>query len=124
LGFAQDNANVARCERASVEIAEIAELAGRARWYHAMAKIVFAARVKLDVCGQYATAFIQQSDQSAIMIKMAVANNQGIERLRLDADNFHIVEQRFRRVSIIEHKRSRLSAFQRIQKVGKAPLGV
>ena len=53
--LAQHDADVARRQRAPVEIAEVAELAGRAGRLHAMAEIVLAAGIELDVGRQHAS---------------------------------------------------------------------
>ncbi len=72
--LAQHDAYIACRERAAVEIAEVAELARSASRLHAMAEIIFATCIKLDVSREYAAVFIKESDQSTVMIEMPMTD--------------------------------------------------
>jgi hypothetical protein len=72
--LAQHDAYIACRERTTVELTEIAELARSARWYHAMAEIVFAAGIEFDVSREHAAIFFKKSDQATIMIEMPMTD--------------------------------------------------
>ena len=77
--FAQHDRDFARLERAPVQIAEIAESARRAGWQDTAAEVVLAASIKLYVGGQRAAIFVEERDEPAVMIEVAVADDKRID---------------------------------------------
>ena len=82
---------------------------------NSVAEIVLAAGVKLKIRGQHAAIFVEKRDQAAVMIEMAVADDQGVNLFRVYAQQLDIVQERVRRVSVIEHQRARFAGFHRLQ---------
>ena len=62
--------------------------------------------------------------QAAEMIVVPVADDQRLDLRRIDADQLHVVEQRFGRIAEVEHDRALLRGALRFQKQRQAPLVV
>src|SRR5262249_35696064 len=72
--FAQHRRHLLRGELAAVERAEIGELALRGRRVNAMTEIVLAAGVEFDIGWKLVAEFIEEAEQAAEMIVVAVAD--------------------------------------------------
>ena len=77
--LAQHDSDLVRRQRAAVEIAEVTKRAGRSRGHDTMAEIVLASRVELDVGGQRVAILVEESDQAAVMVEMAVADDERVD---------------------------------------------
>src|ERR1035437_3155346 len=82
-----------------------------------MTEVVFTSGVELHIRRQRAAVLVQKSDQSAVMVEMAMAHDQRVDFLRIDADDIEIVEQCLRRVAVIEHECAILTGLLRLRKL-------
>lgn len=67
-----------------------------------MAEIVLAAGKEREIGWQRRAEFIEETDQTAVMVEVAVADDQRLDLLRIGADQFEVVEKRGGRVAEIE----------------------
>ena len=119
--FAQHGRDLLRRELAAVEGAEIGELALGRRRTDPVAEIVLAAGIELDVGRQLVAEFVEEAEQAAEMIVMAVADDQRVEFRRIDADQFHVVQQHFGRIAVVQHQRALASRGLQFQPQRQAP---
>jgi hypothetical protein len=120
--FAQDDRDLLSRQCAPVERAKVSQLARRSD--QAMAEIVLTAGVELHVRRQRAAILVEESHQAAEMIEMAVADNQGVNLLHVDAHDAHVVDEDVGRVTVIEHQGAGLVAALGFEPERQAPLGV
>src|ERR1017187_3183306 len=116
--LAQYDTHISRRECTTIKITEIAELTRFSSPLHPMTEVVFTSGVELHIRRQRAAVLVQKSDQSAVMVEMAMAHDQRVDFLRIDADDIEIVEQCLRRVAVIEHECAILTGLLRLKKQG------
>ncbi len=101
--LAQHRGDALRGELAAVQRAEIGELALGRRRVDAVAEIVLAAGIELDVGGQLVAELVEEAVEAAEMVVVPVAHDQRVELRRIDADQLHVVDQHFGRVAVVQH---------------------
>ena len=74
--------------KAAVERAEVGERARGA--LPALAEIILAAGIEFDVGRKHGAVLVEEAQQAAEMVEMAVAHHHGVDRLRLDAEQFDV----------------------------------
>src|SRR5215204_1826035 len=109
-GLAEHGRDLLRRKFAPVEHAEIGELARCAPALIAMAEIVLAAGVELDVGRERRAVFLEEADEPAKMVVMAVANDERVELARVNAGDVDVVEERLGAVAEVEHHGALLCA--------------
>ena len=77
--LAQHGRDLLRRQLPAIQRAEIGELALGRRGVDAVTEIVLAAGIELDVGRQLVAEFVEEADQAAEMIVVAVADDQRIE---------------------------------------------
>jgi hypothetical protein len=120
--LAQYGRNLLGRQRAPVERAEVGQLAGCPD--EATAEVVLAARVELDVRRKHSAVLVEESHQTAVMIEMAMADNQSVDLPRVDAHEAHVVEEHVGGVAEIEQQGAGLVAALGFKPQRQAPLGV
>ena len=106
--FRQNDRDLVRNQLAAIERAKFGKCAGRAAI--ALAEIVLAAGIELHIGGQHAAVFLQEADEAAVMIEVAMAHDHCIDLAGIGAGQFDIVEQSFRRIAEVEHDSALLIA--------------
>ena len=81
--LAQHRRHLVRVDLAALECAVLTQLPRRAA-AEAMAEIVLAAGIELQVGRQHAAILAQEADQAAVMIDMAVADDQRLDLAGVD----------------------------------------
>ena len=86
-----------------------------------MAEIVLAPGVETQILAHLRAARFEKADQTAPMVEMTVAEDQRIDRGRIDLHQFEIVHVDVRGEAIIEHVAPRFRAFGRFDMQREAP---
>ena len=102
----------------AVERAELA--AGIA----ADAEAVLAADIERQLALEPALVGLEEADHAAEMVVMAVAQHHGVEQRRIDLEDRHVVEQRFRRIAEVDEQMAGLVAALGLRIHGEAPFAV
>src|SRR5262249_39534330 len=118
--FAQYDRDFARLERAPVQIAEIAEGARRAGRQDAVAEVVLAASIELYVGGQRVAIFVEERDEPAVVIEVAVADDKRIDLPWVGPEIIEIGKKRRWRIGVIEHYRVCLAFPHRLEQKRQA----
>src|SRR5665213_4167640 len=66
---------------AAIEVAEVAEHSNRSGREYAVAEVVFASCIEPDIPGQRVAILVQESHQAAVMIEMAMTDDESIDFL-------------------------------------------
>ena len=92
-GLAQHGLHLLCGDLLAVEDAELTVLPGRGA-ADTMTEIILAAGIELHVGGQHAAILVEKSDQAAVMIDMAVADDQRIDLRRIHIQKADVVDDR------------------------------
>lgn len=122
--LAQNRRDLLCDEVAPVELAEIGELALHRTRADAMAEIVLAAGIELEVGRERSAVPGEEAVQPAIMVVMAMADDQGIDLGRVDLEDADIVEERIGAVAEIEQDGARIRALLGFEEERQTPLVV
>src|SRR5580704_18002835 len=90
---------------AAIEIAEVAEHYNRSGGEYAVAEVVFASCIECDIPGQRVAILVEKSQQSAVMVEMAMTDNESIYFLCIYFEIVEIGKERCRCIGVIEHHR-------------------
>ncbi len=120
----QHHLHVVGRDIAAVEHAEVVELTRRRRAVVALAEIVLAAGVERQFRGQRLAVTVEEADEPAPMIEMAVAQDQRVDLLHVDAEQVHVPGQHLGRPAIVEQEGARLAATLGFKKQRQAPFAV
>ena len=80
--------------------------------------------VELHVRRQRATVLVEESHQAADMIEMAMADDQSVDLLHVDAHDAHVGDKHVRRVAVIKHQGAGLVPALGFEPERQPPLGV
>src|SRR5580704_18744382 len=100
---------------AAIEIAEVAEHPNRSGREYAVAEVVFASCIQPDIPGQRVAILVEESHQSAVMVEMAMTDDESIDFLCIQSEIVEIGKERFRCIAVIEHHRARFTGLHRLQ---------
>src|SRR5262245_30773169 len=93
-----------RLDLAPIACPILPELPRRIRTAHAMAKVVLAACIELQVSRKYVAILIQKADQSAVVIDMAMTEDQGLNVARVHPQETNIVDDRRGIAEVEKHR--------------------
>src|SRR5580658_10249301 len=79
--LAKNHRYVFCCKSAPIEIAEVAEHPNRSGREYAVAEVVFASCIEPDVPGERVAILVEESHQSAVMVEMAMTDDESIDFL-------------------------------------------
>ena len=111
-------------EFAPVEHPTFAELPRRGTGYFGLAEIVFAAGIQRKIGRQLVAVFLQITDQAAVMVEVAVTQDQTLHFRIVDAEDLHVVGERIGGVAIVEQQIARFTALARFEREREPPLVV
>ena len=120
--LAQHDRHVLRGDLASVEDAVLCELPRRGRRANAVAEIVLAARIELDIGRKDVAVFLQEADEATVVVDVAVADDQRLDLGRVHLKESHIVDDGRRGVAEVEQDRALLLLTLQFQEERQAPL--
>jgi hypothetical protein len=89
-----------------------------------MAEVILAAGVELHIGGQDVAVLVEERLQAAEVVVVAMTDDQRIDLGRINADQFHVVEEHGRSIAVVQHHRALLCAAFGFEPEGKAPLVV
>src|ERR1017187_9984571 len=97
--LAQYDTHISRRECTTIKINEIAELTRFSSPLHPMTEVVFTSGVELHIRRQRAAVLVQKSDQSAVMVEMAMAHSRSQTGAGAERRDQGALQQAFRGVS-------------------------
>ena len=92
MGLAGHHFHSQRLQFAAVEHARVAELTGSASCGFPGAEIVLAADVEREVSRKLVAVLLQEPDQRAVVVEVAVTEDQALHLGGVNTDDFHVVE--------------------------------
>ena len=87
-----------------------------------MAEVVLAARVELHVGGKHAAVLVEEADEPAVVVDVAMADDQRLDLCRIDLEQPHVVDDRRRGVAEVEQDRAALVARAAIRDRARGPI--
>src|SRR6185437_11527290 len=106
------------------EHAEISEIAHAARLDITLAEIVLAAGVHGHVGVHVLAMPIEEAEQAAPMVEVAMAHDQRVDLLRIDLQQVHVAVDRLGRPTEVQEERALLLATMRLEIKRQSPFAV
>src|SRR6185312_7759970 len=113
--LAQNGLNLGIGEVTAVEHAEEDGLILTRRLHIAVAEIGLAAGEELEVGRHLSAVLGEEPDEPAVVVKMAVAQDESVELCRVDLEQLDVAVEHFRRVAEIEQVAPRLGPAHRFE---------